>query len=321
MDTQITSTPKKEKPKHLGRGLQSLIGPITFDAAIEKQIAAGGGIEHKLPLDKELRDSLRDIDIELIIANPYQPRTVWDEKALAELADSIRAKGIIQPIIVRPRDGKYEIVAGERRFRASKIAGLKAIPAMLRRTTDEEMLELALIENIQRSDLNPIDRAMAYRNYLNSFSLTQTEASERLGENRSVVANYLRLLDLPEDVQQMLTDGSLSMGHARAILGLGNNDLQKKIANRAMAGRLSVREVERLVRKSVTGSVESKRKAKDKSAHIADMEARMRNVLGTKVNIETSKSGKYGRITIEFYSLEEFERIAEKMGVSFLEEV
>ncbi|MHC4751596.1 MAG: ParB/RepB/Spo0J family partition protein, partial [Planctomycetota bacterium] len=224
------------------------------------------------PADIELRDSLREINIDAISPNPYQARTVWNEQELAELAESIRANGIIQPIIVRPAVAGYQLIAGERRFRAAKLASLVTIPALVRQASDEQLHEWALVENIHRVDLNPIERAKAYQDYLSTFSLTQAEAAERLGEGRSVVANYLRLLDLPQEIKQMLAEGQLTMGHARAILALPTDELRRKLANRAMAGRLSVREVERLVRKYLAGTNQAKTTIRSKPPHILDLE-------------------------------------------------
>jgi len=316
----------REKPKHLGRGLASLLGPITLDAAEANQVlpdpaTAAGSATGNFPSDKELRDCLRAISVDAILPNPYQPRTVWDRQELEDLAESIKANGVIQPVIVRPAGAKFELIAGERRFRAAQLASLTTIPALVRTASDEQLLELSLIENIHRTDLNPIERAKAYQNYLNTFSLTQAEAAERLGENRSVVANYLRLLDLPEEVRQMLADGQLSMGHARAMLALPTDELRRKLANRAMAGRLSVREVERLVRTYLTVDTRAKPTVRSKPPHILELEGKLSSQLGTKVAIETRKNGQRGRIIIEFYSLDEFDRIAERIGVFSAEQV
>ncbi len=328
---------KKEKVKHLGRGLQSLLGPLTsksIELPIPQQVTApvveisadnkdtkADAGRPKFPEDKELRESLRAMPLDLIVPNLYQPRTVWNENELEELADSIRANGVVQPIIVRPFEEGYQLIAGERRFRASQLAGLEKIPAIVRHATDEQMLELALVENIHRTNLNPIERAKAYQNYVKTFSLTHAEAGQRLGENRSVVTNYLRLLDLPGEIQQMLTEGTLAMGHARAILALPNDDLKRKLANRAMAGRLSVREVEKLVRQNLTETGQQKQKSRQKAPHILDLESTLSSQLGTRVAIETRKSGQRGKITIEFYSLREFERITERLGLNTIEEV
>jgi len=312
---------KKEKPKRLGRGLQSLLSPITLGAAEANQVSPEPAINPKFPPDKELRDSLKEISIEAISPNPYQARTVWDEQELADLAESIRANGVIQPIIVRPAESGYQLIAGERRFRAAQLASLTTIPALIRQATDQQLLELALIENIHRTDLNPIERAKAYQNYFNTFSLTQAEAAQRLGEDRSVIANYLRLLDLPDEIKQMLVHRQLNMGHARAILALPTDELRRKLANRAMAGRLSVREVERLVRKYLTGTEQARTTARSKPAHILDLETKLSSQLGTRVSIETRKNGQRGKIIIEFYSLDEFDRIAENIGLVSLEQV
>ena len=312
---------KKEKPKHLGRGLQSLLGPITSAQTEVNQAFSTAPTTPNFPPDKELHDSLREISLDSIKPNPYQPRTVWNEEDLQDLADSIKASGVIQPIIVRPAGPDFEIIAGERRFRASAMAMLKTIPALVRKATDEQMLELALVENIHRTNLNPIERAKAYRNYLDSFSITQEAAAKRLGENRSVISNYMRLLDLPQEIKQMLADGSLSMGHARAILALPSDELQRKLANKAMAGRLSVREVERLVRKYVTGSQKTQKQPKTKAPNIIDLENKLTNQLRTKVSIDTRKNGQRGKIIIEFYSLDEFDRIAESIGLQDIEKI
>lgn len=311
---------KKKKRRHLGRGLESLLGPITKIAA-ESQQLTDGSTAAKFPPDKELHESIRQVLIQSVKPNPYQPRTTWNDKELRELADSIRTNGVIQPILVRETEAGFEVIAGQRRLRAAKLTGLEYIPALVRDAGDQEMLELALVENIHRTDLNPIERASAYQKYITTFSLTQTEAADRLGEDRSVVANYLRLLDLPQEIKQMLIDRTLTMGHARAILALPTDELRRKLANRAMAGRLSVRDVERLVRRALTGSAESRLKAKEKPAHIADLEKRLQDILGTKVTIDTRKKGHRGKIIIDFYSLDEFDRLTEKMGLTTVENV
>lgn len=314
------STEKAEKPKRLGRGLQSLLGPINSE-----QSSSSGTVEplrgHKYSNERGIREAVRDISLDDISANPYQARTVWDEEELGELAESIKANGIIQPIIVRRIESGYQIIAGERRYRAAEMASLESVPAIVRAATDEEVLETALVENIHRVDLNPIERAKAYESYIKSFSLTQSEASERLGEDRSVIANYLRLLELPDEIRQMLIDGRLTMGHARAILGIGDAELRRKLANRALAGRLSVRKVEQLVRKHLQQGNDGQKKESEKSAHILDLESKLSRKLGTKVNIQSRKNGQQGKITIEFKSLDEFDRIMESVGLSIMEEV
>jgi ParB family chromosome partitioning protein len=279
-------------------------------------------IGSNIPTDKNLGNSLREIKVDDIRPNPYQVRFIWNEQELADLARSIKANGVIQPIIVRPVGTGYQLIAGERRWRAAKLAGLQMVPAIVRQVKDNELLELALVENIHRADLNPLERANAYQKYLSTLSLTQVEAASRLGEDRSVIANYLRLLDLPAEIKQMLIDGQLTMGHARAILALPTDELRRKLANRAMAGRLSVREVERLVRQYLAANDQPRRAgARTRPAHIQDLESRLSKELGTNVAIETRKNGKCGRIVIEFQSLEEFDRIIQQIGVTSMDEV
>jgi ParB family chromosome partitioning protein len=234
-------TKKKEKPKHLGRGLASLLGPIISTRTEAERILDRPAEVTNFPVDKDLHESLRELNVDVISPNPYQPRTVWDQQELMNLAESIKSSGIIQPIIVRPTTGGYELISGERRLRAAKLASLETVPALVRQATDEQLLELALIENIHRTNLNPIERAKAYQRYLQTFSLTQAETAQRLGEDRSVIANYLRLLDLPDEIKQMLIESQLSMGHARAILTLPTDELRRKLANRAMAAKPAVR--------------------------------------------------------------------------------
>ncbi|MBW8040374.1 MAG: ParB/RepB/Spo0J family partition protein [Planctomycetes bacterium] len=313
---------KKEKQKHLGRGLESLLSPITTvrDAYANRRLPENEK-EANFPADKELKNSLQEISLEAISPNPYQARTVWDQQELDNLAESIKANGVIQPIIVRPAADGFELIAGERRFRAAKLASLKTIPALVRQATDQQLLELSLIENIHRADINPIERAKCYQSYLSTFSLTQAQAAERLGEDRSVIANYLRLMDLPDVIKKMLAHRQLTMGHARAILALPTEELRRKLANRAMAGRLSVREVERLVRRYLTGTSQPRKNDHTKPPHILDLENKLCTQLGTKVSIETRKKGHRGKIIIEFYSLDEFDRIAEKIGLESLERV
>ncbi len=310
------ATTRGEKPRHLGRGLESLLGPIKSGPAVMRDDLPVDVKGPKVPPDKELEESLRELPLASISPNPYQARTVWDDQDLLELAESIKANGVIQPVIVRPFQGKYQLIAGERRFRAAEMAALATVPALVREVSEEQLFEWSLIENIHRRDLNAIERAKAYQRYLNAFGLTQVEAAERLGEDRSVIANYLRLLDLPEDIKQMLVDGRLSMGHARAILSLPTDELRRKLANRALAGRLSVREVERLVRRRMEQDNGPKRRGRSKPAHIVDLEDKLCRHLGTRVCIETRRNGQRGRILIEFDSLDEFDRITEALGLA-----
>ena len=313
------SDSKKIKRSHLGRGLEALLGSAasTPVSSVPDSVKAESKEEAStFAPDTRMQISQYEIPLSTIKANPYQPRTVWKEEELNELTQSIRENGIIQPIIVRKNGDKYEIIAGERRFRAAMQAGLTTIPALVRAATDEEMLELALVENIHRSDLNAIERAKAYQRFIQSFSLTQTEAAQKLGEDRTVISNYIRLLDLSQDLQAMISNDQISMGHARALLALPSDELRRKLANRAMAGRLSVREVERLVRKYLEEKQGGKLEKEEKEVHILDLERRLQAILGTKVNIEPKKKGNRGRIIIDYYSIDEFERLTEKMGLA-----
>jgi len=312
---------KTEKPKHLGRGLASLLGPITIEQEAIPLPIPIAEMSPKPLINKDLNAIYQEIGLNRIQANPFQVRSVWNEQQLNELSQSIKANGVIQPILVRQIGDGFQLVAGERRWRAAKMAGIAAIPAIIKQIKDEEMLELALVENIHRADLNPIERANAYQRYLSSLSLTQVEAAERLGEDRSVIANYLRLLDLPTEIRNMLIDGQLTMGHARAILALPTDELRRKLAHRAMVGRLSVREVERLVRQYLTANDSKNIKLKIAPAHIQDLENRLSKELGTNVAIETRKNGKCGRIIVQFHSLEEFDRIMQHIGVKSTEEI
>lgn len=310
---------KKVKRSHLGRGLEALLGSASSDPesnATQEMIS-----KPIFPADVRMGISQSEIPVSKIKANPYQPRTVWKEEDLNELANSVRENGVIQPIIVRKIDDYYQIIAGERRFRAACKVGLETIPALVRTATDEEMLELALVENIHRSDLNAIERAKAYQQFIKTFSLNQTEAAQKLGEDRSVVSNYIRLMDLPQDLQAMISNDQLSMGHARALLGLPSDELRRKLANRALAGRLSVREVERLVRKCLESNQEPAIEKQQKESYIVDLEKQLQSILGTKVNIQPKKKGHRGQIIIDYYSLDDFDRLTERMGLTSIEGV
>ena len=323
---------KTSRPRHLGKGLEALLGGAVGPGISSAQ----GNVGSVVPLSPtsvnaaesadENADTRKDyyfeeIDIALVSPNPYQVRHTWNEKELEELSQSIIENGIIQPVIVKALEAGYQLIAGERRYRAAKMAGLEKIPAIVRAVSDSQMMEVAIIENIHRSNLNPVERALAYRDYMSRFSMTQAQMGEKLGQDRSVIANYLRLLDLPTEIKDMLADGRLSMGHARAILSLESDELRRKIANRALAGRLSVREVERLVRLYLTDSEQAVAKKKIKSPHILELEDRLKMHLGTKVAIDTKKNGQKGKITIEFNSLDEFDRITERLGLTNIEEL
>jgi ParB family chromosome partitioning protein len=311
----MTTKPQPARTRHLGRGLEALLGPSTS----QQQAQPGQDPlqqESNGPPIADRQAVLADIPIAAIVPNPFQARKHWDQQKLTELATSIDANGLVQPVLVRRVDGGYQLIAGERRFRACQLLGRITIPAIVRQTSDAQQLELSLVENIHRDDLNAIDRAKAYQAYVSTFGTTQAEAAARLGEDRSVISNYLRLLDLPSELQEMLIQGELSMGQARAILSLPTDELRRKLANRAMAGRLSVREVERLVRRYMAESQPRGLDRSNKTPHIADMEAKIGATLGTRVKIDLRRGGRQGKLIIEFLSLDDFDRITDRLGVS-----
>ena len=240
--------------------------------------------------------------------NNDQPRKQFDEDALVELADSIKQFGIIQPLIVQEKNGFYEIIAGERRWRAAKLAGLKEVPVIVKDYSDLEVVEISLIENIQRENLNPIEEALAYKRLLNEFNLKQDEVAERVSKSRTAVTNSMRLLKLDERVQQMVIDDMLSTGHARALLGIEDPELQYTTAAKVFDEKLSVREVEKLVKKIQQGKAEKKKEETIHDFIYTDLEEKMKEAVGTKVSIRQNAKGK-GKIEIEYYSREDLERI------------
>jgi len=242
--------------------------------------------------------------------NRYQPRTGFEPELLAELKASIEANGIIQPIVVRPHGNEYELVAGERRWRAASELGMATIPAIIREVDDAQSLEIALIENLQREDLNPMEKATAYHELMSRFALTQEEVARRVGKRRSTVANTLRLLDLPADIQDSVSRGTLTMGHARALLGLVSTEVQRRLARRIESEGLSVRAVEKIVQ--AANEPQEPKNVRYKSPHLRDIEDRLRRVLGTRVTIREGHGR--GRIVIDFYSNDDFDRILEKLS-------
>lgn len=247
--------------------------------------------------------------ISLVEPNRDQPRKYFDDAAISELADSVRQFGVIQPLLVQKKDGYYEIIAGERRWRAAKKAGLKEVPVIVKNFSGQEAVEVALIENIQREDLNPIEEAKAYERLVHDFGLSQEEVAGRVSKSRSAVTNSMRLLKLGEDIQKMVENGSISEGHARAILGVSDPELQRQIADQIVAQKLSVRQTEKLVRELTSSSSKKKEKSVDEAreAIIHDISEKLKTALGTKVSIRDN--GKRGKIEIEYYSDDELERI------------
>jgi ParB family transcriptional regulator, chromosome partitioning protein len=255
-------------------------------------------------------DEIREIEIDLIHPGHQQPRTTFDQAKLDELAQSILTSGIIQPLLVRPRGGLFELVAGERRWRAAQLAGLLRVPAIIREIPDDKLLELALIENIQRQELNPIEEANAYKRLIESLNLTQEEVAHRVGRDRTFVTNYLRILKLPSEIQLLLESEKLSFGHARALLGLGDVILQRRYAQKIVKHNWSVRETERRIKHAPESKPASAKPIpKGTDPNIRAAEAKLRRHLGTQVQIAPAKGGSPGRIEIEYYSPLDLDRL------------
>lgn len=268
----------------------------------------GKGINALFP-DVDLKEeTVKEVSIKECRPNPYQPRKTFDADAIEELKVSIQEYGIIQPLILRQSIKGYEIVAGERRYRAAKEAGLSTVPAIIKDLTDEKMMEIALLENLQREDLSIIEEAYAYKNLLEELKLTQEELSQKLGKSRSHIANTVRLLTLPEEVIQSINNKELSMGHGRALLGLKDKSLVKRILKKTMKEGLNVRQVEQLIQ-DLNNHIEAtpKTNKKEKDIFLLEQEESLRNVLGTSVKIEKGK--KKGKIEIEFYNDDELNRL------------
>ena len=282
----------------LGKGLNAL---IPEDTVI---------LEPKKGKDKNDDNGYSLIDINLIKSNESQPRKSFDDEKIMELAESIKSNGIIQPLILRKDKDEYIIVAGERRWRAAKYIGIKEIPAVIMDLTEKQILEISLIENIQREDLNSIEEAIAYKKLITDFDLTQEQLSKRIGKSRVAITNTMRLLNLSEDVQQYIIEGVISEGHGRALLAITDSKLQCELAQNVIDDKLSVRELEFLIRKLKTKSEPSKSKAKkETNPYYKEVIERLENYFGTKVNV-TNKNNK-GKIEIEYYSEEDLQRILE----------
>jgi ParB family chromosome partitioning protein len=293
------------KKKALGRGLNALLSDSNIEDRLEVDIPISSGASSS-PSGGTLEISLEHIEV-----NPFQPRTHFDQESLQELADSIKVHGIIQPITVRrlARD-QYQLISGERRYQASKLAGLKNIPAYVRSADDQQMLEMALIENIQRENLNAIEIALSYQRLISECSLKQDELGDRVGKNRATVTNYLRLLKLPPDVQIAVRDNKISMGHARAIINVENPDQQLYIFKRTLTDDLSVRKVEELVRNLASEKSDEKSIQLPSSAvnrEIAQLQSQLSSHFGTRIVIRSD--GKKGEIKIPFLSVEDLNRI------------
>lgn len=284
------------KSRGLGKGLNALISENVMELPKTKD-------------DGGRKDGIIRIDINKVEPNVKQPRKIFDDDRLEELADSIKQYGIIQPLIVSLKDDYYEIIAGERRWRGAKRAGLKEIPVIINEFNDQEILEISLIENIQREDLNPIEEAKAYRRLIKEFKLKQDEVAKKVSKSRSSITNTLRLLNLDERVQELIIQNSISSGHARALLAIGDQEKQYELAIKIMDEELSVRQIEKFIKALKEGPQQKEEKLDDALAPIfKELEDRIRNVMGTKVHI-VSKGDKGGKIEIEYFSHDDLERI------------
>lgn len=293
------------KRNALGKGLGALLSDTEAVTAAPKETASA-------PVKETLKEGIPTIAISQIQTNPYQPRTEFEEEALQELADSIKVHGIIQPITVRKLDANtYQLISGERRFRASQLAGLSMVPAYVRTANDQEMLEMALIENIQRKDLNAIEVAISFQRMIDECSLKQEELGDRVGKNRSTVTNYLRLLKLPPMVQSAIKEQKISMGHARALISIENVDQQLYVLNEILKNDLSVRKVEELVRSlSIRTETKVATAPKPVSGEYRKIADNLSSRIGTKVDLNVDPAGK-GQIKINFVSTEDLNRILE----------
>ena len=309
--------------KGLGRGLNQLIP--TGDEARTKSKSTPG--ETTKTITKEVvKEVVKEVEqkvkITQIEPNKSQPRKQFDEDALQELADSIKQYGVLEPLIVTKKGKFYEIIAGERRWRAARLAGVKEVPVVIREYTDREIMEISLIENIQREDLNPIEEALAYESLINEYSLTQEEVAEKVSKNRSTIANSLRLLKLCDEVRQMIIEDKLTTGHARALIPIEDAELQTEAANFIFDNKLSVRDTEIYIKKLLSIPKESKENivaTNDLSIFYNDIESRLKDILGAKIAISLhhvrykSKNNEKGKIEINYYSQDELERITEML--------
>ena len=290
------------KKSGLGKGLDSLIPNKKNDISASK-VEKKQEKENDSPKSGEIMVRINEVE-----PNRDQPRNDFDEDALMELADSIRQFGILQPLLVQKKKNYYEIIAGERRWRAAKLAGIKEVPIIVKDYTDQEIVEISLIENIQRENLNPIEEAMAFKRLLQEFELKQDEVAERVSKSRTAVTNSMRLLKLSPRVQQMIIDDMISTGHARALLAIDDEEQQFILANKIFDEKLSVRETEKLVKALKNPKKEVKKEKQEQMFIYENIEEQIKNIMGTKVSVNQKANGK-GKIEIEYYSEEELERI------------
>ena len=290
------------KKSGLGKGLDSLI-PNKKNDISDSKVEKKQEKENDSPKSGEIMVRINEVE-----PNRDQPRKDFDEDALMELADSIRQFGILQPLLVQKKKNYYEIIAGERRWRAAKLAGIKEVPIIVKDYTDQEIVEISLIENIQRENLNPIEEAMAFKRLLQEFQLKQDEVAERVSKSRTAVTNSMRLLKLSPRVQQMIIDDMISPGHARALLAIDDEEQQFILANKIFDEKLSVRETEKLVKALKNPKKEVKKEKPEHTFIYENIEEQIKNIMGTKVSVNQKANGK-GKIEIEYYSEEELERI------------
>lgn len=303
----------REKSKGLGRGLDALFGDVEINLEPEVKEESIKSIKTEIDTNKKEENKTESrgisyIEINDIKPNSNQPRKTFDEEKLDELASSIKEHGLIQPVVLRSVKNGYEIVAGERRWRAARKIGLKEIPCIVKELTDEENMLLAIIENMQREDLNPIEEAEGISQMIDTYGLTQEQVSKSVGKSRPYITNSLRLLKLPEEIRKYVADGLLSSGHARAIVSAGSIARQMEIAEAAVKNGLSVRQIEKMAQEKKS-SAGSKAKPRQKNADVKRVEDDLKDVLGTKVTL--NQKGKKGKIEIEFYSREDLERLIE----------
>ena len=301
--------------KGLGKGLGAIFGEDVVKANKEEtEKKAKAKAEAKAAEEMDEKGRILMLKLDLVQPNKEQPRKTFDEEKINELAESIKNYGVLQPLLVQKNDSFYEIIAGERRWRAAKAAGLKEVPAVLKEYSKQEAMEISLIENVQRADLNPIEEALGYRQLIDEFGLTQEEIAVRVAKSRTAITNTMRLLKLDEQIQNMLVQGVITSGHARALLSLEDTQMQLKAAKEILDKKLSVRETERLVKRLQKEASGEKKEEKKKDETLAliyqDLEDRMKSVMGTKVSIHNKDKNK-GRIEIEYYSEAELERIVE----------
>ena len=301
--------------KGLGKGLGAIFGEdVVKENKEETEKKAKAKAEAKAAEEMDEKGRILMLKLDLVQPNKEQPRKTFDEEKINELAESIKNYGVLQPLLVQKNDSFYEIIAGERRWRAAKAAGLKEVPAVLKEYSKQEAMEISLIENVQRADLNPIEEALGYKQLIDEFGLTQEESGVRVAKSRTVITNTMRLLKLDEQIQNMLVQGVITSGHARALLSLEDIQMQLKAAKEILDKKLSVRETERLVKRLQKETSGEKKEEKKKDETLAliyqDLEDRMKSVMGTKVSIHNKDKNK-GRIEIEYYSEAELERIVE----------